>query len=77
MKLHQDKANSHTSKSTVNFLKEMEQKSNIKVIPFTDTPTKSPNVFLMDFCAFGFLKSALSKHFLTIFTGVWKAIQEE
>lgn len=49
VELNQDKACSHTSKSTVNFLKEMEQKTGIKAIPFTDIPTKSPGVSPMDF----------------------------
>jgi len=53
VELHQDKASSLTSESTVNFLKEMEQKTGIKVVSFTDIPTKSPNVLPMDFCAFG------------------------
>ena len=77
VELHQDKASSHTSKSTVNFLKEMEQKTLIKTIPFTDIPTKSPDASPMDFCAFGLLKSALSKRPLITLTGLWKAVQEE
>lgn len=77
VRLHQDKASSHTSKSTVNFLKEMEQKTGIKAVPFTDIPTKSPDVSPMDFCAFGLLKSALSKRRPKTLTGLWKAVQEE
>ena len=52
----------------------MEQKkTGIKAIPFTDIPTKSPDVSHMDFCALGLLKSALSKHRSTTLTGLWKS----
>ncbi|KFM66484.1 hypothetical protein X975_13415, partial [Stegodyphus mimosarum] len=77
VKLHRDKASSHTSKSTVNFLKEMEQKTGIKAIPFTDIPSKSPDVSPMDFWAFGLLKTALSKRCPKTLTGLWKAVREE
>ena len=55
----------------------MEQKTGIKAIPFTDIPTKSPDVSPMDFCAFGLLTFALSKRRPTTLTGLWKAVQEE
>ena len=55
----------------------MEQNTGIKAIPFTDIPTKSPDVSPMDFCASGLLKSALSKRRPTTLTGLWKAVQEE
>ncbi|KFM73749.1 Transposable element Tcb1 transposase, partial [Stegodyphus mimosarum] len=67
----------HTSKSTVNFLKETEQKTGIKAIPFTDIPTKSLDVLPINFCAFGFLKTALSKRCPQTLIGLWKAVQEE
>ncbi|KFM73915.1 hypothetical protein X975_19894, partial [Stegodyphus mimosarum] len=77
VRLHQDKASSHTSKSTVNFLKEIEQKTGIEAIPFIDISTKSPDVSPMNFCAFGLLKTALSKRCPKTLTGLWKAVPEK
>ena len=75
--LHQDKASSHTSQSTVNFLEKMERETGIRAIPFTHIPAKSPDVSPMDFYAFGLLKSALSKRRPTTLHGLWKTVQEE
>lgn len=55
----------------------MKQKTSIKAIPYTDIPTKSPDGSHMDLCAFGLLKSALSKCRPKALTGFWKAVQEE
>ncbi|KFM66675.1 hypothetical protein X975_06438, partial [Stegodyphus mimosarum] len=77
VRLHRDKASSRTSKSTVNFLKEMKQKTSIEAIPFTDIPTQSPDVSPMDFCAFERLKTALSERCPKALTGLWKAVREE
>ena len=57
--LHQDKASSNSSQSTVTFQDEMEQKMGIKIISLTDIPAKSPDALPMVFCAFGLVKSAL------------------
>ena len=62
VELHQDKASSHTSKSTTLFLEKLRNETGIKAIPFGHIPVKSPDASSpMDFCAFGQLKQALSK----------------
>lgn len=38
----------------------------INTIPFKDIPLKSPDVSLMDYCAFELLKQALHKSFQNI-----------
>ncbi|KFM73384.1 Transposable element Tcb1 transposase, partial [Stegodyphus mimosarum] len=43
VELHQDKANSHTSKSTINFLEKIEQETGGYQDPFSHIPTKSPD----------------------------------
>ncbi|KMQ81781.1 transposase, partial [Lasius niger] len=51
--VHQDKASSHTSRSTLAFLENMEQETGVHVIPFNNIPVKSPDASPMDFCAIG------------------------
>ena len=55
----------------------MEQESEIKTTHFADIPDKTPDVSPMHFCAFGLLKSALSKHRPTTLLRFWKAVQGE
>ena len=54
--IHQDKASSHTSTSTLRFLEDIEQKTRIHAVPYSDILVKSPDAAPMDFCAFGLLK---------------------
>ena len=75
--VHQDKASSHTSRSTRLFLQHMADETGIRAIPFTDIPVKSPDASPMDFCAFGLLKRALSHRRPRTIEGLWKACQEE
>ena len=75
--VHQDKASSHTSRSTLAFLQRMEQETGIHAIPLSNIPVKYPDASPMDFCAFELLKRALgSRHPRTI-DGLWKACKEE
>ena len=55
----------------------MEQEMGIKTMPFTDIHANSADASLMHFCAFGLLKSALSKCRPTTLYELWIAIQEE
>ncbi|GFU65219.1 hypothetical protein TNCV_2134241 [Trichonephila clavipes] len=57
--LHMDKKSLVTSKSTAAFLAKKESETGIKLIPFHETPAKSPNASSTEFCAFGLLKRAL------------------
>lgn len=75
--LHQDKASSHTSRSTATHLATLEQETGIRSIPFTDIPVKSPDASPMDFCAFGLLKRALGSRRPRSLGGLWKACKEE
>lgn len=77
VKLHQDKATSHTSKTTTAFLEKMKTDTGIAYIPFQHIPAKSPDVSPMDYCAFGLLKRALSKRKPTTIDGLWKVVEEE
>ncbi len=52
VKLPQEKAGSHTSKYTANFLENVEQ--NTVAIPFIDITTKCPDVSVMNFALFDF-----------------------
>jgi hypothetical protein len=76
VKLHQDKASSHTSKSTINFLNQKKISTGISYIPFSDIPAKSPDISPMDFCGFGLLKQALRKRKPTTLDGLWKACKQ-
>jgi hypothetical protein len=77
VELHQDKASSHTSKSTALFLEKMRNETGIKAIPFGHIPVKSPDASPMDFCAFGLLKQALSKRKPKTLDGLWKVVEDE
>ena len=74
--VHMDKASSHTSKSTVNYLKMKQIETGISFIPFSDIPTKSPDLSPMDFCGFGLLKQALRTRKPTTLDGLWKTCQQ-
>lgn len=74
--IHQDKASSHTSKSTRAYLTRMEEETGIRAIPFEDIPVKSPDASPMDFCGFGLLKSGLSSRRPITIDGLWKATKE-
>ena len=75
--IHQDKASSHTSKTTRSFMNRMQNETGINAIPFEDIPVKSPDASPMDFCAFGLLKRALGKRRPRTLDGLWKACKEE
>ncbi|GBN02471.1 hypothetical protein AVEN_259510-1 [Araneus ventricosus] len=57
VELQQDKAGSHTSQSTVNFMERIEHETGIKAAPFTDTSDKSPDVSSLDFAFLKFYKA--------------------
>ncbi|GBM90056.1 hypothetical protein AVEN_28386-1 [Araneus ventricosus] len=50
--LHEDKASSHTSQSTVSFLQKIEQEISIKTVPFADIPAKSPDALIHGYLCF-------------------------
>lgn len=77
VRVHMDKASSHTSRSTQRFLQQMATDTGIQAIPFQDIPVKSPDASPMDFCGFGLLKRALASRRVTTVRGLWKACQEE
>ena len=73
IKLSQENASSHPLHTIV--FQEKKKKTKIKTIIFTNIPIKSLDVSLMYFCAFGLLKSALSKRRPTMLCELWKAVQ--
>ena len=75
--IHQDKASSHTSTSTLRYLEDMEQKTRIHAVPYSDIPVKSPDAAPMDFCAFVRLKRALVSRRPRSIESLWKACKEE
>ena len=75
--LHQDKASSHTSRSTAAYLEELTRTTKINVIPFKYIPVKSPDASPMDFCAFGLLKNRLKNRRPSTIDGLWKAVKAE
>ena len=75
--IHQDKASSHASTSKLRLLEDMEQKTGIHAVPYSDIPVKSPDAAPMDFCAFGLLKRALGSRRPCSIEGLWKACKEE
>ena len=74
--VHQDKASSHTAKSTVQFMREMERNTGIRAIPYTDIPVKAPDASPMDFCGFGLLKRGLGRRRPRTVDGLWKACNQ-
>ncbi|UYV71844.1 hypothetical protein LAZ67_9000649 [Cordylochernes scorpioides] len=54
-----DKATSHTSPSTRQYLDEKKDETGISYIIFKHIPAESPDLAPMDFCAFGLLRTAL------------------
>jgi hypothetical protein len=75
--VHQDKASSHTSTSTANFLEVLHMETKINTIPFAHIPVKSPDASPMDFCAFGILKNRIRHRRPTTLDGLWKVAQTE
>lgn len=76
VRIHQDKASSHTARSTVNYLQQMETETGISAIPYSDIPVKSPDASPMDFCGFGLLKRGLGDRRPRTLDGLWKACQQ-
>jgi hypothetical protein len=77
VRIHMDKASSHTSRSSLAFYREMEEATGIQAIPFNEVPVKSPDASPMDYCGFGLLKRALGKRRVTTMDGLWKAVKME
>ncbi|UYV67875.1 K02A2.6-like [Cordylochernes scorpioides] len=75
--LHHDKASSHTSNKTQQFLQEMKDTLGINFIRNSDIPVKSPDASPLDFYRFGMLKQRLFNRRPKTEAGLWKAAQEE
>lgn len=74
--VHMDKASSHTSASTAAYLATLQEETQIRAIPFTDIPVKSPDASPLDFCGFGLLKKGLGSRRPRTVEGLWKACRE-
>ncbi|UYV72299.1 hypothetical protein LAZ67_9002511 [Cordylochernes scorpioides] len=75
--LHHDKASSHTSKKTQQFLQEMKDTLGLNFIRNSDIPVKTPDASPLDFYGFGMLKQRLFNRRPKTEAGLWKAAQEE
>ncbi|UYV67827.1 hypothetical protein LAZ67_5002157 [Cordylochernes scorpioides] len=75
--LHHDKASSHTSNKTQQFLQEMKDTLGLNFIRNSDIPVKSPDASPLDFYGFGMLKQRLFNRRPKTVAGLWKAAQEE
>ncbi|UYV71857.1 IKK1 [Cordylochernes scorpioides] len=75
--LHHDKASSHTSNKTQQFLQEMKDTLGLNFIRNSDIPVKSPDASPLDFYGFGMLKQRLFNRRSKTEAGLWKAAQEE
>ncbi|UYV61587.1 hypothetical protein LAZ67_1005417 [Cordylochernes scorpioides] len=75
--LHHDKASSHTSNKTQQFLQEMKDTLGLNFIRNSDIPVKSPDASPLDFYGFGMLKKRLFNRRPKTEAGPWKAAQEE
>lgn len=74
---HHDKATSHVSRSTVNFLHTLETETGITSIEPKRIPVKSPDCAPMDFCVFGVLKRKVGNRRPKNLNGLWKVLKEE
>lgn len=70
--IHQDKASSHTARTTQDYCRRMQEQTGIQTIPYSEIPVKSPDASPMDFCGFGLLKSGLGKQRPRTLDGLWK-----
>ncbi|UYV73899.1 ANKEF1 [Cordylochernes scorpioides] len=75
--LHHDKASSHTTNKTQQFLQEMKDTLGLNFIRNSDIPVKSPDASPLDFYGFGMLKQRLFNRRPKTEAGLWKAAQEE
>ena len=75
--VHQDKASSHTSRSTTQYSAQLSEETGINIIPFSAVPVKSPDAAPMDFCAFGLLQQALTRCRPSTLDGLWKVCERE
>lgn len=75
--IHHDKATSHTSTQTLNYMLEAQKKYKVKFIEKKDIVVKGPDVSPLDFYGFGYLKQRLSKRRPRTLNGIWKVLNQE
>jgi len=71
--LHHDKASSHTTSKTQQYLEQARANFGINFISNTEIPVKSPDASPLDFYGFGFLKQKLFYKKPKTLIGLWKA----
>lgn len=74
--IHFDKAPSHTSNYTANYLYQMKEKYGISFVMKDDIPVKGADISPMDFFGFGFLKQQLQKSRARTAAGKWKVARK-
>ena len=75
--LHHDKATSHTSKVTTDYLERQRSNGGCKYIKSSDIPVKGCDISPMDFFGFGYLKQRLFNRKVSTLDGLWKVLKEE
>lgn len=74
---HHDKATSHTSNLTTDYLNEVAEELGITYIEKKEIPVKCPDASPLDFFGFGYLKQRITKRKARTLEGVWKIAQDE
>ena len=69
--LHHDKASSHTSKYTTQYLNKMRAKHGLNFISKEIIPVKGPDISPLDFYGFGYLKQRAKQCKATTLKGLW------
>ena len=77
VKLCQEKASNHSSRSTTALLEKMKIDTNLEHVSFQNNPAKYPDISFMDYYAFVLLKKVLSNHKLIMIDGFWKVVEKE
>lgn len=74
--IHHDKASSHTSRETQQYLQQKSLEVGISWLANEDIPVKAPDASPLDFYGFGFLKQKLSRRRPKTVEGLWKVLNE-
>jgi hypothetical protein len=74
---HHDAASSHTSLETKRYLESVKAKHGINFISNCDIPIKGPDIAILDFFGFSYLKNQLFHRRPRTIEGFWKVCQQE
>lgn len=75
--IHHDKATSHTSAQTAQYMRDVTEATGIRFIKTEEIPVKSPDASPLDFFGFGYLKGKLKRRRVKTVAGLKRAAKEE